>query len=304
MNPIGVGFIDLNSEGLFHLERLCLRDEFRCVAGWDAARDLAAVSHARLLNTSESPHDVIGHPEVSLVWIGPHAPASLITAALQADKQVLMGLPVGVSAHDWRDWTSAGSRICVAALHRWDGRFQMAKSVVRGDGLGTLVDVRRCSRQYVPAMNGRPKELNAAGLKWFEILDELLLLVPHPVTAITARPTWRNRGGEFSTDPSGLSVWVTFATGCQAWLELDRQSLAPVETGWVLDGTQAGFANGLRLEPGSDHELIDIPVEEQTTDQDAFYNALVETIRTGAEFPVTLESVQRVVELMETINAA
>ena len=342
MHPIGVGFIDLNAEGRFHFERLHLRPEFRCVAGWNAASDLAAVSHGRLPENADSPLAVIDDPHVSLVWIGPAAPAALITAALTAGKHVLMGLPVGISSPDWRYWTHHGTRICVAALHRWDGAFQMAKSVVDADGLGDLIDVRRHSRQYVPVelefrraadgtliedLAARQNELRIVRLKWFEILDELLLLVSDPVSAVTARPIGirRHAGletihphsrvvrprlssepgmGDLSNHARGIAVWVEFANGCQAGLELERRSLAPLETGWILNGTRAGFSQGQRFQPGADHELVDVPVEELPTDQNAFYDALVETIQHGANFPVTPDSMLRVLEVLAMTEAS
>ena len=309
MNPIGVGFLDLNAEGLFHLERMRLRPDFRCVAGWNPDQRLPT-AHGFLEHVAKSPQALIDDPRISMFWIGPRVDPSLIGLALAEGKHVLLGLPVNTPPDVWKSWAApraSGSKanLFVAALHRWDGTFQTVQQLVRAGDLGQLLDVRRISRQYVPVELGL--KTTASGsvvdpnldptrvqqIKWFEMLDELLQLVPDPVVSVLAQQTG-----------SGCMVNVEFATGCRAWLELNRRSLAPLETGWVLDGTAAGFADGKRFRPGPDYELIDVPVEELPTDQAAFYNSVVTTIQEGdwKKSPVSSDSIQRVLELIELIR--
>lgn len=326
MNPIGVGFLDLNSEGLFHLERMLLRTDFRCLAGWSERPERFA-THGFLQRTALSPQEIIKDPQISLLWIGPQATPSLIPSALDAGKHVLLGLPTASSAREWQSWTnhSAGgsaAKMFVAALHRWDGQFQTVQQLVQKGELGQIIDVRRISRQYVPQelslpplgggnaerqTTGSPPiqqhELQYERTKWFEILDELLLLVDEPVVSVLAQSTGTRRDAD-SRERAGRCVSLEFAGGCRAWLELNRQSLAPLETGWILDGDVAGFADGKRFRAAPDYELIDVPVDESTTDQSAFYNAVVAAIQNGGECPVSYNSIQRVLELIESIETS
>lgn len=326
MNPIGVGFLDLDAEGLFHLERMLLRTDFRCVAGW-SERPERSTTHGFLQCTAQSPHEIIEDAEISLLWIGPQAPQSLVQAALDAGKHVLLGLPTATSSREWQSWTShsAGAstaKVFVAGLHRWDGQFQTVQQLVRQGELGQLIDVRRISRQYVPQELSLPPlgagpaarqtagtlpipqhELQYERTKWFEVLDELLLLVDEPVISVLAQSTGTRRNAD-SSERSGRCVSLEFASGCRAWLELNRQSLAPLETGWILDGQVAGFADGKRFRAGADYELIDVPVEESVTDQSAFYDSVAAAIQNGGDCPVSYDSIQQVLKLIEAIEAS
>ncbi|MDB5339063.1 MAG: oxidoreductase [Planctomycetaceae bacterium] len=326
MNPIGVGFLDLNPEGLFHLERMQLRTDFCCLTGSNSGPPLTK-AHGLLGLPAKSSQEIIEDPLVSLLWIGPQADSSLIRSALDAGKHVLIGLPIGTTLSDWQSWIDPGenrstTKLFVAALHRWDGQFQTVQQLVLTGELGQIIDVRRISRQYVPLELGlqstaphtsvamsfdslpvQQRELRVQQIKWFEMLDELLQLVPGPVVSVLAQTTGTGRGNE-SSDRPGRCVSIEFASGCRAWLELNRHSLAPLETGWVLDGTAAGFADGKRFRSGPDYELIDVPVEEVSTDQSAFYNSLAAAIQNSdaEDFPVTNDSIQRVLLLMESIE--
>ncbi len=318
MNPISVGFLDLNPEGQFHLERMRLRDDFRCLAGWGNGHDLKN-AHGILEHVAQSPQELIDDPRIDLLWVGPAVDPSLLEAALNAGKHVLIGLPLDCSSTGGLTWKSAEaagitSKLFVSALHRWDGQFQTVLQQVRQGNLGQITDVRRISRQYVPVELGSQaraghagsdplfatrQELRVRQTKWFEMLDELLLLVPEPVISVMAH----NTGGSGADGQrSGQCACLEFANGCRAWLELNRLSLAPLETGWVLDGSIAGFVDGKRFHASSEYELIDVPVEERPTDQAAFYDSVVATIRNGNDFTVTSDSIQRVLQLNDSIK--
>lgn len=320
MNPICVGFLDLDPEGQFHLERMRLRDDFRCCAGWAQGYD---TQHAQRLleRVVQSPQELIADSQIELLWIGSAVDSSWLKAALNAGKHVFCGLPMQCASNGVQNETTApagrtASNLFVAALHRWDGQFQSVLQQVRQGHLGQITDVRRVSRQYVPvglgsqgiaghahsdSLTASRYELRVQQTKWFEMLDELLLLVPDPVNSVLADSTG-SRGSD--GERPGRSVNLEFANGCRAWLELNRLSLAPLETGWILDGTAAGFADGKRFHASSDYELIDVPVEELPTDQSAFYDSVVATVRNGEDFPVSPDSIRRVLQLSAAIESS
>lgn len=311
MSPIGVGFPECDADGLFHFQRLQLMSEVRCISGPRNGHDALQVPGASQRGFSQSTTDILSDPETSLVWTPADPNLVSARAVLAAGKHVLLGVPSEVSSDVWRQFIAAvrgtARNLFVTALHRWDGQFQTVRAQVAAPDLGALVEVRRISRQFVPgelcgAQAGssavdspllHDRETRAFQMKWFEMLDELLLLVPSLATSVWARPT-----------RSGRSVWVTFADGCRAWLELDRRSLAPLETGWILEGTTGGYAAGRRFRAAGDYELVDVPVEQLPTDQDAFYNSLVATIRDGEPFSVTCESILQVLVLRDAIETS
>ncbi len=311
MSPISIGFVEQKAEGLFHFQKLQLRSGFRCVASATLCRPATAedgISHLR---------EVLDQPEIALVWMGARMGIFDLQSALEAGKHVLCGLPVTVAADDWRRLCQPrldgdGPRVFVAALHRWENRFLTVQAQIGNGDLGPLIDLQRISRQYVPGeLSRRPDpagplnesladqpwiqawETRTLQLKWFEILDELLLLVSCPVESVTARSIG-----------DGRSIWVQFADGCRAHVELHRRSLAPLETGWILEGTTGGYADGRRFRAADDYELIDVPVDEVPTDQEAFYNSLEATLRGEAPFPVTNESILRVLTLRDAIETS
>lgn len=308
MDPIGVGFLDLNPEGLFHLERFCWRQDFRCEALWNQT-DAVTSAHGRVRRRVAQADEVLDDPGIALVWIGPQISAEIAVSALQRGKSLLMGIPVGWSSAAWKSVcgavADAPSRIFVAALHRWDGPFRTMAQICDSGQLGILTEIRRISWQYVP------QELGAAGhsepvaaevadrRKWFQWIDELLLLVGDDVTDVSV-------GAPAATearDAKGLAVQVQFDGGCTARLELNRQSLAPIETGWVVNGTLAGLADGKRFTPGADYELVDVPVVELPSDHEAFYDALAESVLSRKTFPVSTTTVGRVLEVLDRIDS-
>lgn len=312
MSPIGVGFFAGDADGLFHSQRLQLMGEVRTVAHGSVQRDSLHVTEGSERSRSQSLAEFLGDPEVSLVWIP--ADRNLLEASviLQAGKDVLLGVPSAVTSETWRQLitvaSTTGRSLIVAALHRWDGQFQTVRSQIKMEELGAIVELRRISRQFVPgelcasqiagdstveALPVEDRESRAFHVKWFEMLDELLLLVPSRPTLVWARRTTHGR-----------MVWVTFADGCQACLELDRRSLAPLETGWIVEWTAAGYAAGRRFQAAGDYELVDVPVQVLPTNQDSFYNSVVATVRDGEPFPVTADSILQVLMLRDAIDDA
>ncbi len=313
MNPIGVEFSALDPEGLFHHQRLELSPDFRCVKSSTCPQGIANPTAAASDVKSCGQPNRADEPEISMVWIGSGATPAQVRSALEAGKHVLCGIPIVGAFEEWRQLFQQqrddnSPRVFLAALHRWDSRFRTVQSQINTESLGTVLSLQQISRQFVPGeLNQRRDaagddrhrlELEAAESqkfehKWFEFLDELLLLVPQQVGSVAARSTG-----------TGRAAWVTFADGCQVHLELNRRSLAPLETGWIVEGTVAGLASGRRYRAEADSELVDVPIEVLPTDQKVFYHSLVGTIRDGAPFPVTAESILRVLELRAAIEAS
>jgi predicted dehydrogenase len=286
MTSIGVGFKEPNANGLFHRQMLSLRSDFFCTDHADGTTQFDGT-------------------EVSVVWS--NSSIADISAALEAGKHVLCEIPTKSSA-DWhrlfqQQRNTNGPRIFVTGLHRWDGQLRTVHSEIDAE-LGPVLHIQRISRQFIPSefreeggstvASPPAKQASESGaftLKWFEFLDELLLLIPQDVQSVLARQTGSCR-----------FAWVRFVDGCEGYLELNQRSFAPLETGWMIEGTRAGYVSGKRFRAAADLELIDVPVKQLPTDQDAFYDALAATIRDGDPFPITPESMLRVLSLQDAIK--
>lgn len=307
MSPIGVVFNQQDSEGLFHFQK------FRALAGFRCLNVEHRGSPFAERHRPDALQKLIDQPDVSLIWLGAAATPAEFHAVLQAGKHVLCGLPIQFGASEWRaldDHSVRGSRVFVAACHRWDSRFATALAQVTSGELGTLLELHRISRQFVPGElslqhdGGHSATLESSipdqsaiaerrghDMKWFELLDELLLLVSSPPVTVQTRARGANR-----------AVWIEFESGARAHVELHRRSLAPLETDWVLEGTRAGYAGGKRYQSADDFELIDVPAKPVPTSQQEFYRALEAAIRSAEAFPISHESVAQVLALRTSIE--
>lgn len=294
MSPIGVGFLELDAEGRFHQQRLRLRSEFRCVTGTSPLNEL------------------VESPNIAVVWAGSCTDQTTITLLLKNGKHVLFGLPVDQTWSQFGELLLHGKwyrgQILVAGLHRYDSRLLTVKAVVDKGSLGTISDLRLISRQYVPgelSLNNQTQvtsatatdvslvETHTLSVQWLQTLDELLQLAPSPVTTVQALPIG-----------VGKAAWINFADGSRAYLELHRRSLVPLETGWIIEGSNSGFAGGRHYRAAADHELIDVPVDQPPTNQEAFYNSLCACVRDGESFPISNESILNVLTLRDNIRSS
>ncbi|MDB5388130.1 MAG: Nucleoside-diphosphate-sugar epimerase [Planctomycetaceae bacterium] len=313
MDRIGVGFIGQGEEGRFHLERFRFRTDCRCEAVWFSTRDLTIGNPARLAaKTVLSAHEIPANTSISLVVIDVPLTDRLFSHEVAAEclrhgQHVLMGFQGFDRPENLVELAEiarlADRQLFVPALHRWESSFLGVQSVIASGCLGDLIQIRKISRQYVPEELSQPKQIvtdfsQSLDRLWFEMLDELLEFWPQPVKLISAADEYAPDLPATRQSRTGRSVELKFVGGCVVHLELNRRSLAPLETGWVLEGRSGGFADRKKYRATADFELVDVPVEFPPTDQNGFYNAVVATIRDGRPFPVTLNSVQRVLELM------
>lgn len=312
MTTLGIGFIGQGEAGRFHLERFRLRSDCLCEAAWLSARDLTHGSPTRLAkHIVSSIHDVSFDSRISLVVIDvPSTPE--ISAAGVAAECLSRGKHVIVSSGSFNGPDEldelnevaklSGRHIFVAALHRWESAFLGVQSVVASGCLGEMRQITKVSRQYVPeelAASGHIVRDSGQSLDqlWFEMLFELLQFWPRPIKVANTSHVFITvaNGNQVRT---GRSAQLEFEGGCRAHLELNRHSLAPLETGWVFEGQIGGYADRKKYRATADFELVDVPIEFPPTNQNAFYDAVIATIRDGRSFPITLDSVKQVLDLM------
>lgn len=135
---------------------------------------------------------------------------------------------------------------------------------------------------------------------WMEFLDELLQIVSDKVVEVRGRylqATWDSQSAKV-----GRECELRFQNGCIARLELHRMAFAPLETGWILEGTSAGFANSKTYRANSDTELVDAPVETIATDQNLFYDSIYDTLRGQKPFLVSWNSILETWRLAQQVE--
>jgi predicted dehydrogenase len=310
---IGVGCIGQGEAGRFHLERFRISADCRCEAVWFSPKDLTVGNPARLAAHSvASAHAISSNSSISLVVIDVQSfdglsARQLASECLHAGQHVIIGFQAFDNPDALVELADVARRadrqLFVPTLHRWESSFLGVQSVVASGCLGELTKIRRISRAYVPEELSRPQQIatdfnQSLDHLWFEMLDELLQFLPLParVTSASAESAWDSISG--AQIRTGRAARLVFENGCVADLELNRRCLAPLETGWILEGELGGFADRKRFRATPDFEMVDVPVEFPLTNQNGFYDAVLSTIQDGTSFPVTLDSVLRVLKLM------
>jgi len=326
---LGVGFLGQGEEGRFHLEQFRLRSECHCAAVWFVPGHNARGNASRLVSrVAESPDEIAHDPLIELVVIDSEALGgakanAFAVECLRGGKHVCLGfqaflnhpqsLPeLGLIA------ANAERQVLIPMRHRWESSFLGVRSVISAGKLGQLRRICHLSRQFVPAELAGTRNLGAdfqqaLNRLWFQMLDELLEFVPDSATVFSSQKEWHPHQNHQQTEPNdaadttaatlcGRTAELVFDNGCSAHLELSRRSLAPIDTGWILEGLNGGFSDRKWYQATPQYELVDIPVEFPSTNQQGFYDAIFATVRHGKPYPVTLDSIQKVLELWQEID--
>ena len=295
--PVRLGVAGLGRAGMFHIERIGLRDDCRVVAAYDdcpAARNRAA--HQAFVNHANW-NEFLRNDEVELVLIAapPALHAELSIAALAAGKHVLIETPMCLNVQESDAIIAAARRtvrsVCVAQTRRWDDDFRTAQATLAAGALGAAQAIKLINWQYNPRWcNGRPHNApgtaglairaevapgsdipvdnwrNAAatggGVLWefgIHYFDQLLLLAGRAVESVYARlaPASSACCGE----DTFLAI-IGFSGGLTAHVEVSRTAPAPLSTGWMIAGLCGSYAGFTQYLPTPDGEVADLPALE------------------------------------------
>lgn len=294
--PLHIAIVGSGRAARHHFERLSLRDDCR-----------VAVLRSALLESpfNERDCEAFFHEarDLEVVWIcTPLAQrAALARAALAAGKHVVVDPPLSLTSSEaelvFEVAERAGRLVAVAPLRRGDGDFRTALALARSGKLGALNSARLIARQFVPPLASEPRDsvlLNFGS----PVLDQLLQLVPGKVERLLAqlsRP-------QADKPDDGFCVLLQFESGASAHVEVSLNSLAPLNTGWILNGSQGGFAQGIHYRASEDGELIDVPLPPLPSDQNSFDTALIGHLCRGEPLTTSPHEARRVVALLEAIQ--
>jgi len=184
--PVRIGIVGLGRAGMFHFERIGLREDLNVVSLFDdcqAARERARVESAVMHATWD---EFLKDPgsEAVLLATPPASHAELALAALAAGKNVIVETPICLSLAEVDAVVSAARRtgrsVSVAQTRRWNDDFLTALGVLQSGAIGRLRTIKFVNWQYAPhAGNGKSPQDPPGRLSRGASRRELLALAPH-----------------------------------------------------------------------------------------------------------------------------
>ena len=301
--PLRIGLADAGREGLYHLQRLGLREDCAVLAVSGAEdgrtflpRDWAGRQHA-------SREALFADPDLDAILLAgpPSERTGSAMAVLRAGKHLLIPAPMCLNAREAQQLLDEAGRLQrnVAILHprRWDGDFRTVETFARTGVAGAIGAARLCERQYGRTAEPHPLPAGDLLLRFgCHSFDQLVRLVPAPVTRIFARVA-----GNPASASSEFTTLFEFAGGATAQVDVSLGSFAPLQTGWILDGERGGYREGVWFRATPDGEVVDVAVERHPSDLDAPYTEAIRELRSPP--PVTV-SAREAIRVLRLIDAA
>jgi len=329
--PVQVGVAGLGRSGIYHVERIGLRDDCRVVALYDdcsTARDRAGVEAAPMYSRWD---EFLADPHVELVLLAtpPAHHAEPAIQALAAGKHVIVETPLGLNLAEADALIAAGDRagrsVCVAHTRRWDDDFCTAQQALAGGELGRPLSMKFINWHYNPRARRESRDLGTqsqsaeehsrlgpvdwrrhtqtgGGVLWefgIHYFDQLLLLAGRLPLTVYGR-VFPSESGEPFDD--GFLAIVTFSDHLVAHVEVHRTAAAGLPTGWTIIGDRGSYAGFTQYTPTPEGEIVDVPLTRVSVDADDFYQEVIRHIHTGAPNPVPAAQARPVIALIEAVR--
>jgi scyllo-inositol 2-dehydrogenase (NADP+) len=329
--PVGIGIAGLGRSGMYHIERIGLRDDCRIVALYD---DCPAAQQRARLETAQAHErwdDFLANPQIELVLLAtpPAHHAELANQALAAGKHVIVETPLGLNLAEADALVAAGTRaercLCVAHTRRWDDDFRTAQRALAGGELGRPLVMKFINWHFntLPRRDGSVSKADLSstsgyshlgsvdwhghaqtggGVLWefgIHYFDQLLLLAGCLPQMVYGR-VFPSATSE-SVDDGFLAI-VSFPDHLVAHVEVHRAAAAPLPTGWTIVGARGCYAGFTQFTPTPEGEIVDVPLNPVSADPDEFYLEVIRHIRTGAPNPVPASQARSVIALIEAIR--
>lgn len=289
-SPVTLGIAGLGRAGLYHAERLGLREDFCVVAGYDVdpqARRRGEGLCGTVLETWEA---LLAEPRLDAVLIAtpPATHGELARAALAAGKHVIVETPICLTASEARELVEAANRagrvLAVATTRRGDDDFCTALAAIDEGLLGEVRAARFINRHFNPFRGSerqgwRRERGLGGGVLWefgVTVFDQLLRFT-------SARPisVWGRLVPARAKSDDALLAAVEFENGLTAQIEVDRAAHAPLQTGWMLTGDHGSYANFTHYSATEEGEIVDVPLTSAANDPDRVYGEFVRRMRAG-----------------------
>ena len=307
MPSLNLGLLGLGAEGIYLRERFCHRHDVQFTKGWDATQ--AAITG---VPWAADVAEVLADPHITAVinTVAPRDRFELTKRALAAGKHVLSPWPVTNTTSEV-DELARLARDRQRNLLGWypheeTSTFRGLQALSDTGKLGTFRTLTWIRRQFVPALVNLPvddpEKWTVAEDPAFTTLPALFSQLARFVQAepqMVASQSWEDSAGQ----RCGVTVDIEFSGGIQARLELDHLSWAPLETGWVLEGSRGGYVGGKWYRGSPDSELIDVLVDCPYLDQQSDTDQLLARLLESGPDEAEIAHLQRAVRLWELWNA-
>jgi predicted dehydrogenase len=325
--PLGIGLAGLGRAGTFHLERISLRDDCQVLTAYDPSAEATGKAAGLVSHSAPGWHDLLADRQVELVLLAtpPASHAPLTIEALAAGKHVLVETPLAITLTEADAVLTAARRagrsVIVAQTRRWENEFRTVLNETRG--LGRLQIIKHINWHYEPiAPSGnqqrehskhsfqpqsipwRDDPLKGGGPLWeFGVhdFDQLLQIAGESPTEISAE-LYRERG-DSGTEIGFLAI-MRFSSGLIAHLEVHHAAAFPLQTGWIVVGSEGSTADDRSFTVASDGEVVDVPLSPVADDAAAFHTAVVAHLRGKAPNPVPPEQARDTIAMIEAVRTS
>jgi predicted dehydrogenase len=309
--PVRMAVVGLDRSGLFHVQRLALRSEFEVVAACDTtASGLLRLpgSHAADRPIYSGVDQLLSHEGYDTVLLaGPiERRVELGLQALNAGKHVALDSPPTVNAVQMRELVNAarrtGRRLSVVPSRRGGVEFRTALEIVRDDRLGSLYSARLLSWGKVvpdagetPGPDSPARNVPADAFAFFayQYVDQLLQLIDGRPCSVFGRIL-----GPDEASSTVFTLLIDFENGRDALIDVNLESGAVLQTGWMLAGARGGYSGGrIYLEEASG-EIADAPVSQSDLPEVDVYAELLDSAAERGPTPSAhnAEVVMRVID--------
>jgi predicted dehydrogenase len=313
---VQLGLIGLDRAGQFHAERLSLRPEFEVVAGCDpsgeAPRRLPGPRAADRPVYSRG-DELLARADLDTVLIAGSTEhrAEWALQALEAKKHVALDVPPCASARQMRDLLAVarrtGRRLSILPTRRLGTEFRTALGIVGGDQLGPLYSARLLSwGRAVPqeasgsVSGSRTADFDVDPFAFFayQYVDQALQLLrgrPRSVFGRIFPPS--------TSDPAAIAftLAIGFDPGIDALIDVNLNSGAVLQTGWMLAGARGGYSGGRIYLHDASGEICDAPVPQTDLPEIDVYGELLAFARGDSAHSASGEDAEVV---MRVIDAA
>lgn len=305
--PVRVGVAGLGRTGLYHLERLSLREDCRAVAVYDAAPERQSLAADFGCSFHPSWAEFLGCEEIEVVLVTgpPDNRAPLARAALEAGKHVLADQPLSLTSREAAGLIATAQRtgrtLAVVQPRRTEPDFRAALESARGGHLGEIVHLKKILWELsladgVGDAGGHRFPIEIAG----HVFDQLFELLPADPLSVEARVFSPGRDGE--RGKHGFLALIEFPGGVTAHVEIDPCAIVPLQTGWVIAGSSGAYHGGRRFSLTAAGEVVDQSVESVPAGGDDPYSGLVQQLRAGVSALNPPLASWRVVRMIEAVR--
>ena len=307
---VRLALIGLDRSGQFHAEALSLRPEFEVVAACEPNGTALRLPGVR---ASERPvysrlEDLLGRADVDTVLIaGPiEERAEFARRALEAGKHVAIDPPPCTDAGQMRELCAAagraGRRLSVLPTRRCGTEFRVAFSIVQSEQLGPLNSARLLSwAKAVPeadpsSRRSAQQAADTLAIFTYQYVDQMLQLIRARPRSVFGRILPRATSGAAS---AAFTISVGFEPGVDALVDVNLESGAVLQTGWLLGGAHGGYSSGRIYLREASGEISDAPVSQSDLPPIDVYGELLAAERGQPELSSSASDAEAVIRVID-----